>query len=86
MNRPGPECNELTLRRPLWSALRLPISAPPGGVCLNGAKRVQMAFQTSADVQIRAMIGGKGDRAPLALGLWYGSHDVGCHLGNVGLK
>ncbi len=28
--------------------------------------------------------GGKGDTAPLALGLWYDFHDFGCHLGNVG--
>ncbi len=28
--------------------------------------------------------GGKGDTAPLALGLWYDSHEVGWHLGNVG--
>ena len=26
----------------------------------------------------------KGDTAPLALGLWYDFHEVGCHLGNVG--
>ncbi len=29
--------------------------------------------------------GGKGDTAPLALGLWYDFHEVGGHLGNVGL-
>ena len=29
--------------------------------------------------------GGKGDTAPLELGLWYDSHEVECHLGNVGL-
>ena len=29
--------------------------------------------------------GCKGDTAPLALGLWYDFHEVGCHLGNVGL-
>ena len=28
--------------------------------------------------------GVKGDTAPLALGLWYDFHEVGCHLGNVG--
>jgi hypothetical protein len=28
--------------------------------------------------------GGKGDTAPLALGLWYDFHNFGCHLGNVG--
>ena len=28
--------------------------------------------------------GGKGDTAPLALELWYDSHEVGWHLGNVG--
>ena len=27
--------------------------------------------------------GGKGDTAPLALGLWYDFHEFGCHLGNV---
>ena len=29
--------------------------------------------------------GVKGDTAPLALGLWYDFHEVGCHLGNVGI-
>ena len=28
--------------------------------------------------------GVKGDTAPLALGLWYDFHEVGCHLVNVG--
>jgi len=28
--------------------------------------------------------GVKGDIAPLALGLWYNFHEVGCHLGNFG--
>ncbi len=30
--------------------------------------------------------GGKGDTAPLALGLWYDFHEFGSHLGNVGIK
>jgi len=29
--------------------------------------------------------GGKGDPAPVALGLWYDFQEFGCHLGNVGL-
>ncbi len=28
---------------------------------------------------------GKAGTAPLALGLWYDSHEAGWHLGNVGL-
>ena len=28
--------------------------------------------------------GCKGDAVPLAVGLWYNFHEVGCHLGNVG--
>ncbi len=30
--------------------------------------------------------GVKGDTAPLALGLWYDFHEVGCHLENVGSR
>ncbi len=29
--------------------------------------------------------GVKGDTAPLALERWYDYHEVGCHLGNVGI-
>ena len=35
--------------------------------------------------KIRPSDGVKGNTAPLELGLWYDSHEVECHLGNVGL-
>ena len=35
--------------------------------------------------KIRPSDGVKGNTDPLALGLWYDFHEVGCHLGNVGL-
>ena len=35
-------------------------------------------------VKIMLLDGSKGGTAPLALGLWYDFHEVGCHLGNVG--
>ncbi len=28
--------------------------------------------------------GGKGDRIPLAAGMWHDFHEFGCHPGNVG--
>ena len=34
---------------------------------------------------IRPSDGWKGDTVPLAVARWYDFHEVGCHLGNVGL-
>jgi hypothetical protein len=57
-----------------------------GGVCLNGGKSGQMAFQSRADLQNRAIGWLRKDRVPLAVDQWYDFHEFGCHLGNVGLR
>ena len=54
-------------------------------MCLDGEKNDRMAFQARADYQNHAIGWRRRDTAPLALGLWYDSHEVGWHLGNVGV-
>jgi len=36
--------------------------------------------------KIMSSDGCKGDTVPLEMGPWYDFHEVGCHLGNVGLR
>ncbi len=55
-----------------------------GGVCLNGGKSGQMAFQTRTDLQNRAIGWLRKDGVPLAVDQWYDVHEFGWHLGNVG--
>ena len=54
-------------------------------VCLNGEKMAEWHPKHRPITKIMLPDGVKGNIAPLALELWYDFHEVGCHLGNVGL-
>ncbi len=54
------------------------------GVCLNGRKYGQMAFQTRTDLQNQAIGWLRRDAVLLAVERWYDFPEFGGYLGNVG--
>ncbi len=55
-----------------------------GGVCLNGGKSGQMAFQPRADLLNQASGWLRRGFRSLAVEWLYDFPEFGCHLGNVG--